>query len=248
MPLLAMIALNAPTLPSPAAIKASFHTLSGIAIDLQSLHSKDGNIVFDIGNDKAGIALMPTPIPWSNLEGPCVTAHWWPDATEKMKGHTSHILIALVGEKGNLVQRSITLTHLTAAIALNTNAAGIYWGGGTLVHEPKAFIEQAKNLSSHNLPLNLWIDFRLEPNDDNSYRLFTTGMRRFNHEEMEIVHSTKAPTEILDFAYSIANYVITSEKAIQNGETIGRSEEEKATVQYVPSMLDPSVIVMHLDF
>ena len=28
---------------------------------------------------------MPAPIPWSNLEGPCATAWWWPDATEKMK-------------------------------------------------------------------------------------------------------------------------------------------------------------------
>jgi hypothetical protein len=248
MPLLAMVALNTPTLPSPAALKASFNTLSGIAIDLQSLHSKDGNMVFDLGNDKAGIALMSAPIPWANLEGPCATAYWWPDAAEKMKKHTSHILIALVGEKGNLVRRSITLTHLTAAIALNTDVAGIYWGGGALVHEPRAFIEQAKNLSSHDLPLNLWVDFRLEPNEDGSHRLFTTGMRRFNHEEIEIVHSTKTPAEIIDFACSIANYVITSEKTIQNGETIGRSEEEKATVQYVPSMLDSNTTVMQLDF
>jgi len=64
--------------------------------------------------------LMPAPIPWSALEGPCATAWWWPEATEKMKHHHSHIILALAGESGNLVQRHVTLTHFTAAVAPET--------------------------------------------------------------------------------------------------------------------------------
>ena len=83
---------------------------------------------------------MPAPIPWSNLEGPCATAWWWPDATEKMKV--------------------------------------------------------------------------------------------FDKMEIEIPHSTKASAEILNLAQAIAEYVLTSEKMIREGETIGRSESEKVKVSY----------------
>jgi len=247
-PLLAMIALNTPLLPSPAAITKSFEILSGISVDLSSLQSKEGNIVFELGNDNAAVALMPTAIPWSNLEGPCATAWWWPEAAEHVNRHKSHILVALVGKKGNTIQRSMMLTHLTAAVAANTDAAGIYWGGGALIHEPQAFVEQAKQLSPDDLPLYLWIDFRMEQNDAESIRLYTTGMKVFDQKEIEIPRSTKSAAEILDFAYSIAAYVLTSDKTIQDGETIGRTEEEKVQVTFAPSMWDAETTVMQLDF
>jgi hypothetical protein len=246
--LVAMVALNTPSLPPPVVLFQGFKALSGVSIDLTSLQSKNGTIVFEIGNDNVAIALMPTPIPWSNLEGPCATAWWWPDATEKMKCHTSHVLVGLVGDKGDLIQRCISLTHLTAAVAEQVDAAGIYWGSGTLVHEPQVFIEQAKEISLNDLPLLLWIDFRLEQNDDGSYRLFTTGMKIFDQKEIEITHSRKSPREIFNFVHAIADYVITSKKSIQAGETIGRSEVEKVRVNYAPSMWDAKTTVMTLDF
>lgn len=111
-PLLSMVALNTPSLPSPVVLTQGFKALSGISVDLASLQSKQGNIVFQIGDDNAAIALMPAAIPWTNLEGPCATAWWWPDATEKMKHHASHILIALVGDKGDpRLKRCESTTH-----------------------------------------------------------------------------------------------------------------------------------------
>jgi len=246
-PLIAMVALNTPLLPSPAALIQSFRAVSGISVDLTSLQAKEGNIVFGIGNDNAAIALMRRPISWSKLEGPCATAWWWPEATEKMKRHGSHVLVALVGGSGNLIQRCITLTHLVAAVAAPTDAAGIYWGGGTLVHDPLVFIEQAKDISLGNLPLHLWIDFRVEQNQDGSCRLFTTGMSVFDHLEIEIPHSTRPAAEVLSLAHAIADYVIMSEKTIREGETIGRSEAEKVRVNYAPSMWDANTTVMRLD-
>jgi hypothetical protein len=247
-PVLAMVALNTPSALSPVALVQGFKGLSGVSVDLASLQAKDGNIVFEIGNDWATVALMPAPIPWSNLEGPCATAWWWPDATEKMKRHRGHMLVALAGETGHLLQRCLTLSHLTAAVALLTDAAGVYWGGGSLVHEPQVFVEQAQDISFGNLPLHLWIDFRLEQNEDGSCRLFTTGMNVFDKMEIEIPHSTKAPAEILNLAQAIAKYLLTSEKMIREGETIGRSESEKVRVSYAPSVCDSEITAMRLDF
>jgi len=247
-PLLAMVALGTPALPPTAALTRSLRTIPGIALDLRSVEEKDGTLVFGLGKDRAAVALMPAPIPWSNLEGPCATAWWWPEATDKMKVHNSHILVALVGKTGNLVHQHITLTHLTAVVASHTDAVGIYWGSGTLVHEPNDFIEQAQNLSSNDLPLHLWIDFRIEQNDDGSYRLFTTGMKALGQMEIEIPHSTREPKEIMNFAYSTANYMITSNPRIDDGETVGRSPTEKIKAVHAPSIWDSKTRVLRLDF
>ncbi len=246
--LLAMVALNTPSLPPPKALLGSLKAIPGITVDLNSVQAKGEAIVFGLGKDNAAVCLVPAPIPWSNLEGPCATAWWWPDATERMKKHESHILVALMGDVGNPIQRHITLTHLTAAVASHTDAAGIYWGSGTLVHDPQVFTEQAHDLSSENLPLPLWIDFRVERNDDGSRRLFTTGMKAFNQMEIEIPHSEKEPAEIFDFACSIADYIITRNPNIEDGHTVGRSETERIRATLAPSMWDSTITVLRLDF
>ena len=246
--LLAMVALNSPSMPRAGALLAGLRAVPDIDLDLGSLKESDGNIVFGLGKDRAAAALVPTPIAWSALEGPCATAWWWPEASEKMKSHTSHVLVALAGGSSNLVQRHVTLTHLTAAVAAHTDAAGIYWSSGTLVHEPQAFIEQARVLSPDNLPWPLWIDFRVEGNDDGSCRLFTTGMKSFDKPEIEIPRSRREQAEVFDFACSIADYIITSNPRIEDGHTVGRSDAEKIRAEHGPSMWDQKKTVLKLDF
>ena len=43
--------------------------------------------VFACGDAHCAVSLMPAPIPWPELEGPCATAWWWPQATERMRAH-----------------------------------------------------------------------------------------------------------------------------------------------------------------
>lgn len=247
-PLLALVALKTSSLPPPHALLANLKTVPGIAVDLGSLKVQGTTFAFGLGNDQAAVALMPVAIPWSDLEGPCATAWWWPEATERMKGHANHVLAALVGDTGNLIQRHITLTHLTALIASHTEALGVYWGGGRLVHDPQVFVEQAQNISPERLPLHLWIDFRVEPNDDGTYRLYTTGMGALGLMEIEIPRSRKPPAEVYDFAYAIANYLLTSRPDIKDGHTVGRSDEEQIRASRAPSMWDPATTVLQLDF
>jgi hypothetical protein len=116
------------------------------------------------------------------------------------------------------------------------------------VHEPQAFIEQARELSPDNLPWPLWIDFRVEGNDDGSCRLFTTGMKSFDKPEIEIPHSRREPADVFDFACSIADYIITTNPRIEDGHTVGRSEAEKIQAEHGPSMWDPKKTVLKLDF
>lgn len=245
---MAMVALDTPSLPFSAELFESLEMLSGIHVDPKTVEARESAMIFRLGRDDAAVALVPSPIPWSGLEGPCATAWWWPEATEKMRHHNSHVLVALVGSADDLIRRPITLTQLTASVAAHVDAAGVCWGKGRLVHDPHAFIEQAKDIAIDQLPLHLWIDFRVEPDEEGTHRLFTTGMTEFRQMEIEIPPTTKPPAEIFDFAYSVASHLITSRLTIEDGQTLGRSETEKVQATHAPSMVDPTIEVLRLSF
>jgi hypothetical protein len=243
----AMVALNSPRLPESARILASLRERCPDCPPPSDLTQKDNNLVFHMGDSMAAVSLIPAPIPWSDLEGPCATAWWWPEATERMKAHNSHVIVALMGGSGSPVERHILLSHLVSAVAANADAAGIYWGAGTIVHDPTAFQEQSAELSPDNMAPHLWVDMRLEQNGDGSFRYFTTGMESFGCLEIEIDRSRRPPQEILDFCYGIVSYVLTRGATIGDGETVGRSAEEKIKVRHKPSMWDRGT-AMKLEF
>ena len=246
--LLSMVALNTSSLPLPQAMVASFKTIPDLAVDIGSLTATGGNLVFGLGKDQAAVALMPAPIPWSNLEGPCATAWWWPEAAERMRGHSAHVLVVLAGDTGNLIRRHIAPDSPDRGSCLAHGCGRHLLGRRDARPRSQGVHRAAQNLSPHNLPLPLWIDFRIESNEDGSYRLFTTGMKAFGKAEIEIPHSRNKPAEVFNFACSIADYVITGNPNIEDNHTVGRSETEKIQAVYAPSMWDSTITVLRLDF
>jgi hypothetical protein len=245
-PLVAMIALDSDRMPD---LRAVFRSLGRVYSDLPPINSvreKGVQILFQFGGNQAAIALMPAPIPWSELEGPCATAWWWPEATEQMSRHTHHLIVALMGKEGGVNERHVRLTHLVAALARHADAAGIYWGNGTLVHEPDAFQKQADGLTAEHLVPHLWVDMRMEQNDDGTIRFFTTGMKAFSQHEIESERTSLNTEALLDFLYPVIDYLLRSGAKIRDGETLGRSVEEKIRVTYGPSMYPSRGIVMKL--
>ena len=244
---LSMILLDRPSLPPPQELLSTLAALGETSADSATVETTEKTLAFRLGSETAALALMPGPAPWSNLEGPCATAWWWPEAKARLAGHRSHLLVALMGDSRDAVARSLSLTRLTAVAAAQVDAAGIFWGGGSLVHDVPAFLEEARGASIENLPLHLWIDFRVERNDDGTHRLFTTGMKALGKLELEIPHSRQEPSELLDFAGAIASYILARGAEVRDGHTVGRSEAEQVRATHAPSMLDGRMTVLRLE-
>lgn len=52
---------------------------------------------FDVGTGAHVIlTLMPGPIPWFDLEGPCATSMLWKNVAEVLKPRKAHVLVAIV--------------------------------------------------------------------------------------------------------------------------------------------------------
>jgi hypothetical protein len=242
--LVAMLALYSGELPDTRSFLKSLGRVFPDAPRPGKIQEDEGQILFPFGGNQAVVGLMPVAIPWSDLEGPCETAWWWPEAAACMSCHTSHLIVALMGSSGDVKERHVRLTHLVAALAEHAHAAGIYWGNGTLVHEPQAFRAQADGLTVEHLVPQLWIDMRAERNGDGSNRFFTTGMHAFSQLEIEIERTTLGAEPLLDLIYPTIDYILTSGVRIRPGETLGRSATEQIKVTYGPSMFESRDKVM----
>jgi hypothetical protein len=174
-----------------------------------SLQLRDGKLI---------VALLPVPIPWSDLEGPCAASLLWKDAAEEVRSHRAHLLVTVLSEL-NEVERSILLTQTTLAVLAASDAAiGVYWGSAALLVPKEFFLEYAGKV----LPLG--------------------------HLELEARDWPEKPSELRDRFRELAHYLVQHGPVIRDRDTIGQDASEKIRAVYAPSTLGQNTRVMQLRY
>ena len=59
---------------------------------------------------------------------------------------------------------------------------------------------------------------------------YTYGMDIFGKDEMEVLDVDAEPKEVYDFLTSLVSYVLEYDAVLQDGETIGFSQDDKHTI------------------
>jgi hypothetical protein len=245
---LALVLLDKPELPEFEDVSRFIGQMYPEPPTLQVAGSTDNLFTCTIGEYTAAVTLVPRPVPWSQLEGPCATAWYWPTAGEALKDNQAHLLVALVDEGSKSIEKSMALTQLVAGLVGTAPTQGVFWGPGRLVHPSQAFLDQAQQMSPRDLPLFLWIDFRVEQEADGTYRLYTTGLEALGKSEIEIREFAGEPQVMLEYAYNVAHYLVTKQKQINEGDTVGITDEVQATIHLSHSMFDENMEVVRLEF
>jgi hypothetical protein len=79
---IAMVALNSSRMPDGARVLATLRErFPDSPVPSRLREDARDMLSFRIGDAMAVVSLVPGPIPWPDLEGPCATAWWWPEAT-----------------------------------------------------------------------------------------------------------------------------------------------------------------------
>jgi hypothetical protein len=123
----------------------------------------------------------------------------------------------------------------------------VYWGAGTLVHPPKLFVSAAEAMTRELLPLDLWIDFRLELHADGTTSAFTTGLAALGHLEIEVAHSKMKPAEVRNRVWNSAHYLLDNGPVLRDCQTFGLTADEQIGVKHTSSTWDPSKTVIRLE-
>jgi len=262
---LALIALDSSAMPAERDVCKELVNQFPAAPPLKKTNITDSLLTGSLGPYTVAATLVPQPIPWTRLEGPCATAWYWPQAADTLRPHTAHLLVTLVDEGSRPVEKSICLTQFVTALAtaclkpgssatITNQALGIFWGPGRLVHPTQAFVEQALQMGPKDLPLYLWIDFRIEtiPSDqqpgNERFRLYTTGLEALGQTELEVSRYQGNPQQLLELVYNVAHYLVGQHKVVNDGDTIGLTDQVQATIQQRKSMLDGTTEALGLEF
>ena len=245
---LALVMLEKPRMPGADKVAHFLGQNFSEAPRIAVAGSTDNMFTCTFGEYTAAVTLVSRPVPRSQLEGPCATAWYWPSAAAALSDHTAHLLVTLIDEGGKPIEKSIALTQLVAGVVGASSAVGVFWGPGRLVHPPQAFIEQAIQSTAGDLPLFLWIDFRVERTDSDSTRLYTTGLEALGQTELEAHDFVGEPQVLLEFAYNIAHYQLSQSKQINDGDTIGLTDEVQVVAHREPSLFNEELEVLQLDF
>ena len=203
----------------------------------------------DSAEATANITLVKQPIPWEQLEGPCATAWYWPEAESMLRNHSAHLFVTLYDESKQAILQATRMTRLCCSIGATTPAVGIFWGASGGIHEPGAFAQLAGETTTENLPLNLWIDFRVYELDSRpGFGLFTTGLDSLGHREIEVPEFLDDPQKLIAGVYNVTHYLLDKDASLKQDEVIGLPDETEVVVHEERSMIDPEQEVVRLEF
>ena len=74
----------------------------------------------------------------------------------------------------------------------------------------------------------IWVDIDFE--EDGTVSLYTSGMEEFDQLNVEFLHCPWDPERAWNYILSVAEYVLTSDIKVEEGHSIGRTEEEQLIV------------------
>jgi len=212
----------------------------------------DGMFRFVLDDESVTVMLLPSQYPLDDLEGPMETSLLWPEEEpiERLRKHQTHLLIAVAGGEGAAIRRRMLLTAVTGLAAGQQGVMAVYWPEATHLVYPPLFAEMAAEIASSEAPpLWLWLDLRVFRNDDGTSGLFTTGLRSLGFMEIEIPRVDMPPGELREWVLDIVYYLIENGPVLNDGNTIGATEEQRFLIRHRPSQFghEGDVLCLHCD-
>jgi hypothetical protein len=192
------------------------------------------------GEDTVGfLAHVPAPIPGGEAEDHADGNVFWPNGKDEAAKHRSHVIVTTIGAgEQTPIQSAITVSRL-ALVALSVfDGLGVYWGSASVCNSREIFEDFCQDISEEHVPVPMWLRFQFVRVSDDEIGLYTIGMQQFGLMDLEVDRCRMDFEYLSDYVSNIAHYLIQSGPVIEDGNTVGGSEDERIVVHHRPSMID----------
>ena len=201
----------------------------GIDYDFEITHDNN-TIIADNNGMILTVSLMPAPIPDNEAVEQAKTNYRWEKAVEAAEKHKAHLLVSVInrGDMDNIEGAK----HYVKLLANATKQEGCLGINilGTVIH-PQMYYDFAKLYDENDdFPIENIVYIGLYGDENNTVSGYTYGLEQFGKKELEIIKSSEEAEEVYNFLASISDYIITSDVVLNDGETIGFSEEQKIQI------------------
>lgn len=182
--------------------------------------------IYDVGDMRLILGYMGFAVPNGEAEEHAKYNYMWKDAVEVTKTHQAHLVVTVLGE-GTAEEKAFLYAKTITTLCEYENMIGVY--ANSVVYEPKLFLAFSEMITEGELPLFELVWFGLF-GSENGVSAYTSGMKCFGKDEMEIIDSKQDPNEVRDMLLNIASYVIYEDVVLHDGETIGMSETQRLKI------------------
>ena len=194
-----------------------------IEISLEGTEEDNDNVIGDVNGYRIVISKFPMPVPNREAEVNAENNYMWQEAVEVTSTHKAHILIAVLGDGTDLIDRGLIYTKIMSICTKQKYAIGVFTSG--VVFEPNYYFDVAQSMKKDELPILNWIWFGLYTTE-NGISGYTYGMDVFGKYELEILDAKDDAEKIYEFLITLATYVIEEDVELKDGETIGFSKKD----------------------
>lgn len=234
------------------AFRSAFHLEKDEPLEIE-IEKKDQKISISVGfaDGKSVIAVEAGfAVPWEEVEYACMNSYFWPTAAKELKKSQNHFIVFVTNTETENFQRALHLSRGLLAVAHATNALGIFNGDAATVYSPAYYDKMLPKeiKEAGDVPAILWIGFLKSGHRDETLSLYTRGLTEFGCKELEVVKSKKKGMEIFELLHGITQYLVFAGDVIEDGHTVGGTEEEKIKVRLKKSQIDREEKVLRVGF
>ena len=218
----------------------------GYSVDI----AKENIVTIMRGDNTVGLlAHMSIPIPDHEAEDNADGNFLWPNGKEEAAKHRSHVIVTNVGGGDQEpIESAVTVARLALAALKIFDGIGVYWGNAGVCNSREVFEDFCEDMSEENVPVPVLLRFQLVRASDDEIGLYTLGMSQFGLMEIEVDGARMQAQDLFESICNIAHYLIQSGPVIEDGNTVGGSEDERILVQHRQSMIDQSRRVYKIVF
>jgi hypothetical protein len=242
---LAFVLLSKPGLPSGDALAQAF---GAFALEDQHLLFRppgpgaEDALEFEVGRcGTAFVVPVSAPVPDGEADEAARFSISAIGTGWKLPPHAAQLIVTLRSPPS--VSRMDALGCFTAvlgAVSEASGAVGVYWGNAGATHDPAFFISVAQepDLVSR---LMLWTGVSVSREADDRLSLLSLGMQQLELPDLLLVAPNSVDgNDALATFFDLLAYVVNRGTPIPEGDTVGRTAEERLPVRYVPSPIDAS--------
>lgn len=186
-----------------------------------------GTLVLKYHDYMIAVSLVDAPVPDGEAEYYAQRNYRWRNAVEVTQTHKAHLMVAVMGKGKSPMEAGELLVKAVMACLKSADVVGIY--GSETVFEPNFYMQFGEMMKEGMFPLFNLVWFGLYKSDK-GFSAYTSGLASFGKDEVEIIDSKAEPNEIGEFISDIANYVLEYDVTLNDGETIGFSEDQKLSI------------------
>jgi hypothetical protein len=242
---LSFVLLSTSKMPSAQEVRSAWLEILNDVVPPTEKTWGDDSVELELDGILTIVTLMPLPIPNQEAEAAASTSlSALRDGGFSPGPHVAHLLIASTSTTQSPVQRLLRHTRVVAAFTKACRAVGVYEGNACATHDPSFYVDVVAEGSE--LPLMLWTGVSIAKTDA-TVELLTLGMRQLDLPDLLLVAPSGQGNDALPFAFELLGYVISRGRPISDGETVGRTADEKIPVTYSPSPIKADTLVMRVE-